>query len=464
MEKKELDGLLGQWKLPNQNKTITGMISVVNDIIVMKTIELFGDLKDLEVESYKLIIGFTSNGKKITLLNCMKKRIKISFPGMMEFVFRPEYIIVGQQFESTDIQLTSISSHYYGLEEWLNMKPIQFTINNEKQVDMQYGMSKSYVCHLKNLNLSIVYKSNIHVEECKSFEIAQSARIKFEFNSKKTIEDAMKELYIFGQFLTLCMGSYYKIDNIKACSIEDDKLSILGNYPSLENPSLRKEFFVDFNFTVDELEKSLCIWWEKYCEIEPIINYFVEAYDHPENVISYFLRMVQALESYSRKMRRGTLIPPDEHNNRIHRILSIIKDKDDELWLNQVLETPILNEPTCQQRISRLLKETSSFFTISNKKVKSISYKIVTTRNYYTHFNENLKEQVISDELIYYYSTFLRFVLQVLLMRELEIPEQVILKKMHEDYELSNVKKVLAGETKIIPIKVIEGKRVEKET
>lgn len=76
-----------------------------------------------------------------------------------------------------------------------------------------------------------------------------------------------------------------------------------------------------------------------------------------------------------------------------------------------------------------------------------MAYKIVATRNYYTHFNESLLPEILSEHDIFYSIALMKNVLKVVLCRELSVELPDLRKKLSNNSELS----LALGELGLIP-------------
>lgn len=460
MELKDLDGLMGIWSLPEMsNPPINGLLKYDDGSVVLTTTEQFNGIKDLEIDKYPIINGFTVNGKKITFIDCGKPSQKINMPGLFEFTYNPSVIIIGEQYKNAEIKVKSVDAHFFGFEKWVDDRPFQaFQLPDTKEIVTQYKMPAPYVCNINGMKISTNNDCKYHLDFNESLDVKQTTRVSIEFDEVQHWENAVRELFNYGAFLTLCMGTRSVLDNISAKNESGDKIEIIYNHTFERMPKLKAEFLIDFKDIKDDYEKHLKYWYSKKDEMSPIIDYFVEAHniDRTINLPTSFLKMVQALESYSRKTRKETLIPPEEHLKKIEKILSVHDDANEKRWLSDVLSTPILNEPSCTSRISALMAETSEVLSVSKKKLRSLGYKIVVTRNYYTHFNDDLKDKILSDHDIYYVITLLKYVLRIHLFFELNINAEYIKERLGSDSELLLAKGELdlAPELKMCSVKI----------
>ena len=456
----DLDGLMGLWSLPDtKSSPINGLLKYAEGSIVLATTEHFVDIADLEVEKYPIINGFTVNGKKVTFIDCGKPSQKINMPGLFEFNYHPSLIIIGEQYKNDDIKVKSVETHFFGFEKWINDRPFQaFQIPDTKEIITQFKMPVSYVCNLSGMKISTNNNCKFNLDPNESVDAKQVTTVTIEFDKIVNVESAITELHNYGAFLTLCMGTRCVLDNISAKNETGDKIEIIFNHSSDSKPKLKPEFLIDFKDISENYENHLKYWYSKKDELSPIIDYFVEAHNLSRviNLQSNFLKMVQALESYSRRTRKETLVPVEEHTNRIERILSKHDVGNEKDWLVEVLSTPILNEPSCTSRLSSLMAETSNVLSISKGKLKSLAYKIVVTRNYFTHFNESLKNQILSDHDVFYTTTLLKYVLRIHLFFILNFDVEYVKQRLGSDSELLFAigKLNLAPEIKMCSVKI----------
>ncbi len=456
----DLDGLMGLWSLPEtEGSPINGLLKYTDGSIVLTTTEHFMNIADLEVEKYPIINGFTVNGKKVTFIDCGKPSQRINMPGLFEFNYHPSLIIIGAQYKNGDIKVQSVDAHFFGFEKWINDRPFQaFQIPDTKEIITQYKMPASYVCDLNGMKISTNNSCKYHLDPNESLDVKQTTTVTIEFENVMHLESAINELHNYGAFLTLCMGTRCILDNINAKNEIDEKIEIIFNHSFDFTPKLKPEFLIDFKDISDDYENHLKYWYSKKDELSPIIDYFIEAHNISRviNLQSNFLKMVQALESYSRRTRKETLISFEEHTNRIEKILSKHDEGDEKDWLVDVLRTPILNEPSCTSRISALMAETSDVLSISKGKLKSLAYKIVVTRNYFTHFNESLKNQILSDHDVFYATTLLKYVLRIHLFFIMNFDVGYVKQRLGSDSELLFAigKLNLAPEMKMCSVKI----------
>lgn len=435
----ELNNVIGYWDVPGGKKEVQGIFQYYDDKIHIKTAEDFSESGFWQKETaYNLLNGFTATGKDITFYGCMEPSMSLNFPGMQQLVFTPTYVFVGKQYGSDDFKLKKISAMFNGLDKWIGQTCFVQERNQEMtEVRIIYTKPEYEKIRCGNKTVFFETDANFHIEYFTSGTANQRTWVSMEFDEPIEWDEAYSELFDYAEFLTLCFGTKCHPERILGVDEDGTSIQIFENtFPDLSQ-KLKTRFLVPYADIKDQYASVLNNWFDKQGEISPIINYFVEAHtvEKKIKVIPGFLRMVQALESFSRKLRQCTLLPEDEHRARIDRIVSQIGEGEDKEWLSDILSTPVINEPSCQQRMTKLFAEMPKEFGFKSKKLKSLSFKVVTTRNYYTHFNDSLKDKIMDTHGLFYSTTFMKYVLRILLVKELGIDISKVVENIKTDSE-----------------------------
>lgn len=129
-----------------------------------------------------------------------------------------------------------------------------------------------------------------------------------------------------------------------------------------------------------------------------------------------FLSMVQALESYHRRAVSNKELPEDDHKERVARIMNAAPSEHKK-WLKEKLNYS--NEPRLRER----LKDLSDTFHVTIKNLipdrKYFINKVIDTRNYMTHYDEDLKEKSAKEIELFIITEQLRSIVEMCLMKEI---------------------------------------------
>src|SRR5690606_33159699 len=87
-------------------------------------LELFGHfetVRSVSSREHTILLGFTSEGKKLTLLNCFEGSRGMSMPGFPTSTYSAIYLFVGQHFDTVeDIKFNSCAIEYQDINHWLD--------------------------------------------------------------------------------------------------------------------------------------------------------------------------------------------------------------------------------------------------------------------------------------------------------------------------------------------------------
>lgn len=190
----------------------------------------------------------------------------------------------------------------------------------------------------------------------------------------------------------------------------------------------------------DMFDSFLKNWFNKVNLIEPIFNlYFSTLYNNHMYLEQRFLNLIQALESYHRRIKNNNDISIEDHKKRIENILNSVNEKY-KGWLKSKLSYS--NEPSLRKRLNDLINEDcKQLLNLNSKSKKSLINKLCEIRNYYTHYDISLKYKVPNyndiSSLSYKMMALLEYYFFIQLGLSNENSKELILKK----YKYSNALK-----------------------
>ena len=137
MDKFEYEGIW--WPPDKPEKQVSGTLRFTpNEGAILKLIGSFKDTKDIMLKP-EIILGISSNGKKITLHKCFETKSNISFPGLLTSSFYANEVFVGAHFQkSEDIKFRKLSIRYSYLDEWVDISGFNIQYPDKKEVVIKY--------------------------------------------------------------------------------------------------------------------------------------------------------------------------------------------------------------------------------------------------------------------------------------------------------------------------------------
>ncbi|WP_313533241.1 HEPN domain-containing protein [Exiguobacterium sp.] len=434
---------IGIWYLPsNPEDRLTGTLTIEdNNSCELKIAHGFNGLSGIGIGELPIIHGVLSNGSEVTLINSVKTSERWGFPGFPISIWKASFTVIGGHYDNIeDLIISEIRADYNGLNFWLNNRPFHIHPRQESnEVSMHYQMPEVTRIQLSNSNIEFTYKTETSGDQISNFTVKQKEFVKFSFDEGVVYNEALDTVNDFSNFLTLCIGETIDCRNFFAKDNEGNSITLLLPKRQEEINMIKDhEIIIKFSYIQDSFRECLEAWTTKKELLEPIIYYFVEAHEKAFHVPMSFLKVVQAIEAFSRRMRNNKIWTDEEFDELITRITSELEEEDKAL-----VSGAISNEPRLRKRLQSIFSEVNNIFEISSNKRSSYINKIVTTRNYYTHFDERLRHNILDVEKMYYLTKYMKFVLRILLLRELGIDEDLIKNRMLQNSEFMHIKENL---------------------
>lgn len=393
-------------------------------------LKIYGCLKKLNKQyenlEYNTINGVTSNGKKITLINSYLLENTMSSSGFPTNTYSADYIIEGEEYKSLDdIKIKNIESRYTGLNKWIGVVPFKIEYKDE-WISVNYKLPNQDIYKLKDYTVKINFENKSNHDRFNKIQLYQKISIIFDKESGYNIKDGLEKVYDFSKFLTLCIGERSFPYEIRAIDINNNKIKLFRNGTECKKNSEKdiKDILIPYSDIKDNFTQCLENWDKKKELMNPIIDYVVEAHEEVFYIPMTFLNLVQATEAFSRRMRNNCIVNAQEHHKKIDYIISSVEKQEYKEWVEEKLRYS--NEPTLRNRLQEIFKETNFLLELNSKKRKSLISKIIETRNYFTHFDENKKDKIMTSDEIFYVSKYILFVLRALIMKEFGINEEII--------------------------------------
>ncbi len=447
----------GVWWLPqNPEKTISGILSFDGKgKIILDLIGSFTDLKSLGNMNYnetEAILGVSDNGFICTLINNLEINKKFNSPGILKSKYESRFLLFGKHFNSLeDIDLQSIQANYLNLESWLSSSPFSLTKPKNKE-NQEWTLSFKFPEEFKiYVNSLQTFVESIHDLRIKGDLIVDSkwtsnAYIKFSPDESHDFQWFLDRIYDFSNFLTLMVGKPIYLNSVK--SIEA---------PQADKPGENIEIFftqrdsynllVDRNdvlFSYPKISKDFHIiinsWFEKLEKLRSTFDLFFGTFYNPTMYSQFqFLSLMQSIESFHRATMDGKYLDDNSWEPHKNKLLKGIPTELEESFKSSLKSRLRYgNEYSLRKRIQELLnlfqEETVERLHLSKKYFTGL---LVDTRNYLTHYDESMNEEVLDGENLYWGTIRLRILLFALLLKELGLAEKLITDSILESREYS---------------------------
>lgn len=279
------------------------------------------------------------------------------------------------------------------------------------------------------------------------------AYLKIVPNNKEHFKWFWSAIYNLCNFLTLLIGDTTYIISVKAygdeieINPEQKTKEMIEVYFTQKKPGLNDgihpfEMIIPFPRISDKIEKVLSLWFSKAENLRSVYDLFFGTFYNPGMHLEFhFLSLIQAIESYHRVTKGGKYLN-DGCWQPYRKILTDHIPVELDSGHRESLKSRIKygNEYSLRKRLGELLStidEKSSQNLFPSKKY--LTGTIVDTRNYLTHYDYELKGSSLKGADLYWANQRLRIFLTLLLLKEIEIDENVIMASMKENNKISQI-------------------------
>jgi len=436
----------GKWWLPeNPERTVHGTLSYSSDtgaiLHVMEsfesvTMENFYD----NLYEYDIINGLAGPaGTEITLYRCY---IKSFHPQLYARAVSLEYcarvVFKGHNFKKiSDIKFRNGRINYNYLELWMSRLAMTLTPLENGNLTVTTNSLKPLIARIDdNLKISLVS----FVEHSSSWEhdgytliFKQKACVDIETSTDIDFDQFMEISSKIQQFFIIAINEPIWIQDLEILVSEkgekDKNVQVflriqrdfLGKNKSI-HPS---EMPFSFDIISDKFEMILKNWFEKNPLLGPVFNlYFALQYSDKMYIEHRFLNLVSFLESYHRRRFDGQFLLDQnylEFQQKIRESIPEIKDDNYADFRDKFIGSfKYGNELNLRKRLKLIYDDNKPIIRKYIKDRDQFVDRVISTRNYRTHFDKDLEGVAISDLRDYIeYNLKLKMLVEVCILKEL---------------------------------------------
>jgi len=440
----------GEWWLPEcPGQKIQGTITFSPE--EGAKLHLRGFEKDfkqfLRIFKGKIILGFTTDGKKITLYSLRLMKSHHHLPAeMVEHWLSADYVFMGVHFQKIqDIKFRSIWARFLHLDNWVNISGFGIRMNLKKGgVTVRYRRPRArYAKISRDIKVGIAFRVEYPTLSHPQREayIKQEARIGIIPSKAKPLEEYFAMIRHIQNFLTLAITEAVcplciegETESNKIVTEKGEiypPVSILTRLLCVSKRSIAPlpwHMLFSFRDVSRKFGFFLKNWFTRRELLEPVYDlYFGTLYSSSMYLNNEFLNLVQAIESYHRRTMKNCELPKAQHHRRMTGILRGAPNEHRE-WLEKKLSYS--NEPNLRKRLKEILKSCpkslSQVIGKNARKRNSFVQKIQVTRNYLTHYDRSLEDKAAKDKELLKLTLKLRIMLQSCFLKELGFGAQEI--------------------------------------
>ncbi len=456
--------LKGIWWLPDKpDAQVSGILAFDNETKI--SLELLGSFREItalgggDFFQPELIHGISDNGQVCTLFKNIESSSRLNFPGIQKSIIESQYLFIGKHFKTAEeIIFSSLKVNFTNLENWLAIRPfsIEFPDNKENtDWKLTYKWPTEFKARLVEIE-SIVestHEFNTGGNLIREAIWKSKAYLKITPDNAKKFEWYWGLIYDLCNLLTLLIGETTFISSVKAFGDdvqitpdrkEKEKIEL---FFTQKKTSINKEvhlfeMILPFPRISETIPNVLSLWFTKARHLRSVYDLFFGTFYNPGMYLQFqFLSLMQALESFHRVTKGGKYLSNEDWKPFRAKLANGISAELDS-GHRESLKSRIKygNEYSLRKRIGELL-ETLDEKTLSilSPTVKYFTGVIVDTRNYLTHYDDELKDVALKNADLYWANQRLKILITILLLKEIGIQENLIIDSMRENNKIRQI-------------------------
>jgi hypothetical protein len=364
------------------------------------------------------ILGVTEKGKPVTLENCFYRRRTFNFPGLAASTLHVNFALIGFHCAKGEkLEFDSISCHAEAIDEWLEYGPITISVERDpKPIQLSFVRPAPLEWKLSNgVTLDIDCSWSIPSgNQFRQAAISKQTWATFKFNNKTPLEELFRHANRFIKFVSFVLDQTFSFDAVHVYSsnhVEEIGASgttrpvqIEAYFSPVQNgePDLAYATHPYPLFAFDRVRGNfgevLSKWFDNYEKFDSSFNlYFATKAGRDLYLHNRFGMLVQALEALHRHSSSESTFPTEDYSELCQLLFKTIPGRFRD-WLEA--RTEYGNEPALRQRLRSLFKGLESVYGTAQD-IKKVINQIVTTRNYLTHYDHELRTQVARGTQLY---------------------------------------------------------------
>ena len=399
------------WLPEKEDRKIPGTLTISDGgDIELEVVGLFDEsIESLNGEDdLSRIIGHIEKDGLVTLDNCFYTKKNISFGGISKSKVCVNRVLSGVAYDKDEpVTFNSLSFSVDCFDEWVGISGIKVDRDWEnKTATITYEPPLDIACCLDNgMQLEICFAYTLpgspNTTEAK---ITQRAYFKLTSEKIRPLSEFTEVAYKLTNLMCFAIDATVTLKNLIVKSSEIQRevgeekfhpVPISVYYPSIPfSEKVPSKSWHQMLFSYGQIKSNaqdvFNNWINAYDVIAPALSlYFSTKIGAQKYLDGKFLALAQGLETYHRRTSDENLMDPGEFESLVAMLAENCPDQHLE-WLKGRLMHG--NEINLGKRLKRIIEPFKDKLGNSTNRSRLLR-KIVDTRNYLTHYNEDLKSQ-----------------------------------------------------------------------
>jgi hypothetical protein len=429
---------------------------------------MFGDLQDLakDAREFPVVLGLTQKGTPVTLADVSVSRTSVAFPGYATQEIWARVAFEGAHFPSpSDMRFEGAEVRYSRLADWLTLSGFKeaFSMRENgglQRYDLEFTFPPKVSATIPGAAVDITSSFHTGGLSLRAVTLRQMATMRITLQHGLPF-DAWLETYVgpFQNLISLGTNRPNAVSNLMFFSKTHRRTDSKGVAHEIPIRVYYQPVFHeadppidlmlhDMIFTLKDVEADfesvVSRWLTASKSLESVFDLFFGPQYHNRAFTHWrFLGTVHAAETYHRMRMTNEELPAEEHERRVSQILDACPPQFRK-WLERTLSYS--NEPALRRRVRDLLKASAPASNLLVQDARGFAHVISATRNYFTHYDKELRSEAATGEDLYWLTRKLQYLVMICLLREigLEAERAAELLKRNESFLFTTRQKVRA--------------------
>ncbi|HBL7242229.1 TPA: hypothetical protein LS257_004953 [Serratia liquefaciens] len=400
------------WLPGDEEKKIPGVLSI-NDggKIDLEILGLFDDsIISLNKDDFEIgrIIGAVEKDGLVTLDGCYYSKKSFSFGGISKSNITVNKVFSGAAWERDEaVTFNTFSFTIDCLDEWVGISGIN--------VDNDYKNKTTSISYAPPEKISFALDNGMGVEICfaytlpgfpnlKEAKITQRAYFRLKSEELCELKSFISTSFKVTSLMCFAMDNVVTMKDISATSSEIQKdgyqtpIKIYYQsaiYTEVAPKLNRHDMLFSYGIIKNNIQNVFNNWINAYEYLSPAFGlYFSTKTGAQKYLDGKFLALAQGLETYHRRTSNEKLMESEIFDSLVSTVLEACPNEHID-WLKGRLTHG--NEINLSKRLKAIIEPFKEHLG-ENKDRKSLLRKIVNTRNYLTHYSQNLEDESAKGE------------------------------------------------------------------
>lgn len=432
---------------------------------VLKLLGIFGELHEAFKRAFggahdddeAVIHGVTMKGKPISLLHAYDTNRQLNMPGIPNETWKSNLLIIGAHITSADDEAIFPKSYFRfdEIETWLEHSPFTQTFDTEAKTLNVFAEKPREIAFASHAEFDVSSVGSLYSDQdpATHFVIDVTSQMAITPREPRSLNWHLDRAVRLQELASLCSGHFLPFTSfeLRGPDVElggggtlpaevhfyarmihgerPDKIRSKRRTPIVTGPELNR-----FN------PQAMQLWFDQFEEFSPALRLFFTITAEQQMFTNIRLLLaIQALEVFHRRTSHETVMAEDEFGKFAAAMVAAIP-ADAEPAMREKLGSlyRFANEPSLKQRLRSIVAGlTEAFGEVPGGFNKKFIRKLVDTRNYYTHFSEELRERTLDGEGMYWATRRVILLLTLLFLQRLGIAADDIrpLLNRHSEFE-----------------------------